>query len=40
MLLSGDEYLESLRAARADYIGRERVDEVTSHPASKNARTS
>ena len=37
MLLSGDEYLESLRDGRVVYIGRERVDDVTSHPAFRNA---
>jgi 4-hydroxyphenylacetate 3-monooxygenase len=37
MLLSGDEYLESLRDGRVVYIGRERVDDVTGHPAFKNA---
>ena len=37
MLLTGDEYLESLRDGRVVYIGSERVDDVTSHPAFKNA---
>ena len=37
MLLSGDEYLDSLRDGRVVYIGHERVDDVTSHPAFKNA---
>ena len=37
MLLSGDEYLQSLRDGRCVYIGRERVDDVTSHPAFRNA---
>ena len=37
MLLGGDEYLDSLRDGRVVYIGRERVDDVTSHPAFKNA---
>ncbi len=37
MLLSGNEYLDSLRDGRVVYIGRERVDDVTSHPAFKNA---
>ena len=37
MLLSGDEYLDSLRDGRVVYIGCERVDDVTSHPAFKNA---
>ncbi len=37
MLLSGNEYLESLRDGRVVYIGRERVDDVTSHPAFRNA---
>ena len=33
MLKTGDEHLESLRDGRAVYIGRERVDDVTVHPA-------
>ena len=37
MLLSGDEYLESLRDGRCVYIGREKVDDVTTHPAFRNA---
>ncbi len=37
MLLSGNEYLESLRDGRVVYIGRERVDDVTTHPAFRNA---
>ena len=37
MLLSGNEYLESLRDGRVVYIGRERVDDVPSHPAFRNA---
>ena len=40
MLLSGDEYLDSLRDGRVVYIGRERVDDVISHPAFKNAASS
>ncbi len=37
MLLTGDQYLESLRDGRVVYIGRERVDDVTAHPAFRNA---
>ena len=33
MLKTGDEHLESLRDGRCVYIGRERVDDVTTHPA-------
>ena len=40
MLLSGEEYLESLRDGRSVYIGRERVDDVTTHPAFRNAAAS
>ena len=37
MLLSGAEYLESLRDGRCVYVGRERVSDVTGHPAFRNA---
>src|ERR1700693_288568 len=37
MLRSGKEHLESLRDGRVIYIGNERVDDVTSHPAFRNA---
>ena len=37
MLLTGEEYLESLRDGRAVYVGKERVDDVTAHPAFRNA---
>lgn len=37
MLLSGSEYLESLRDKRVIYIGGEQVDDVTTHPAFRNA---
>lgn len=37
MLRSGKEHLESLRDGRAVYIGRERVADVTTHPAFRNA---
>ena len=37
MLKSGAEHLESLRDGRVVYIGRERVDDVTTHPAFRNA---
>ena len=37
MLMTGDEYLESLRDGRKVYIGREVVEDVTSHPAFRNA---
>ena len=33
MLKTGDEHLESLRDGRVVYIGRERIDDVTTHPA-------
>ncbi|WP_327314825.1 4-hydroxyphenylacetate 3-hydroxylase family protein [Streptomyces sp. NBC_01235] len=36
-LLTGEEYLESLRDGRAVYVGGERVDDVTRHPAFRNA---
>ena len=37
MLKSGNEHLESLRDGRVVYIGSERVDDVTTHPAFRNA---
>src|SRR5690242_4202755 len=37
MLRSGKEHLESLRDGRVIYIGSERVDDVTRHPAFRNA---
>jgi 4-hydroxyphenylacetate 3-monooxygenase len=37
MLKSGAEHLEQLRDGRVVYIGGERVDDVTSHPAFRNA---
>ena len=37
MLMSGKEYLESIRDGRRVYIGSERVEDVTTHPAFRNA---
>jgi 4-hydroxyphenylacetate 3-monooxygenase len=37
MLRTGHEHLESLRDGRVVYIGSERVDDVTRHPAFRNA---
>jgi 4-hydroxyphenylacetate 3-monooxygenase len=37
MLKSGNEHLSSLRDGRIVYIGSERVDDVTTHPAFRNA---
>ena len=37
MLMSGKEYLETLRDGRAIYIGSERIEDVTTHPAFRNA---
>jgi 4-hydroxyphenylacetate 3-monooxygenase len=37
MLMTGREYLESIRDGRRVYVGSERVDDVTSHPAFQNA---
>jgi 4-hydroxyphenylacetate 3-monooxygenase len=37
MLLTGDEYLESIRDGRRVCIGGERVEDVTVHPAFRNA---
>jgi len=40
MLKTGQEHLESLRDGRVVYIGSERVEDVTAHPACRNgART-
>ena len=38
MLRTGKEHIERLRDGRIVYIGRERVDDVTTHPAFRNAR--
>ena len=37
MLMTGDDYLESIRDGRRVYVGGERVDDVTAHPAFRNA---
>ena len=37
MLKTGAEHLQSLRDGRVVYIGRERVEDVTTHPAFRNA---
>ena len=37
MLINGKEKLERMRDGRAIYIGAERVDDVTRHPAFRNA---
>jgi len=34
MLMTGSEYLESIRDGRRVYIGSERVGDVTTHPCS------
>ena len=36
MLINGKEKLERMRDGRAVYIGAERVDDVTRHPAFRN----
>ena len=36
-LMTGDEYVESLRDGRGVYIYGEKVDDVTTHPAFRNA---
>jgi 4-hydroxyphenylacetate 3-monooxygenase len=36
MLVSGREKLERMRDGRVVYIGRERVENVTTHPAFRN----
>src|SRR4051794_25215091 len=37
MLKTGKEHLEQLRDGRVVYIGKERIDDVTAHPAFRNA---
>ena len=37
MLRTGKEHIERLRDGRIVYIGSERVDDVTTHPAFRNA---
>ncbi len=37
MLRSGKEHLESLRDGRVVYVGSERIDDVTRHPAFREA---
>jgi 4-hydroxyphenylacetate 3-monooxygenase len=37
MLMGGREYLDSIRDGRCVYIGGEKVDDVTAHPAFRNA---
>jgi 4-hydroxyphenylacetate 3-monooxygenase len=37
MLLTGDEYLKSIRDGRRVYLGGELVEDVTAHPAFRNA---
>jgi 4-hydroxyphenylacetate 3-monooxygenase len=37
MLRSGTEHLQSLRDGRVVYVGAEKIDDVTSHPAFRNA---
>ena len=37
MLMTGNEYLDSIRDGRRVYIGGEEVDDVTTHPAFRNA---
>src|SRR5580658_3447776 len=37
MLRSGKEHLESMRDGRVVYVGNEKIDDVTSHPAFRNA---
>jgi 4-hydroxyphenylacetate 3-monooxygenase len=37
MLKTGAEHLESIRDGRIVYLGKERIDDVTTHPAFKNA---
>ncbi len=39
-MLTGDEFLESIRDGRKVYIGSELVEDVTSHPAFRNAASS
>ena len=37
MLRTGKEHLETLRDGRVVYVGGERVDDVTTHPAFREA---
>lgn len=37
MLKTGEDHLKGLRDGRVVYVGRERVDDVTTHPAFRNA---
>jgi 4-hydroxyphenylacetate 3-monooxygenase len=37
MLRTGPEYLESIRDGRRIYVGRERIEDATSHPAFAGA---
>ena len=37
MLLSGKDYSESIRDGRVVYLGKEKVTDVTTHPAFKNS---
>ena len=37
MLKNGQDFVEGLRDGRVVYIGGERVDDVTTHPAFRNA---
>ncbi|HKA72888.1 MAG TPA: 4-hydroxyphenylacetate 3-hydroxylase N-terminal domain-containing protein [Xanthobacteraceae bacterium] len=37
MLMTGQDYLDSIRDGRCVYIGGERVEDVTTHPAFRNA---
>src|SRR5262249_31666993 len=39
MLRTGKEHLETLRDGRIVYVGSERIDDVTRHPAFRNAAT-
>ena len=37
MLMTGEDYLDSIRDGRRVYVGGELVDDVTTHPAFRNA---
>ena len=37
MLRTGEEYLESIRDGRVVYVGKERIEDVTTHPSFANA---
>lgn len=37
MLLSGEEYLERIKDGRLVYLGKEKITDVTTHPAFKNS---